>query len=73
VNHPHATPATPPRRLIDADAVATLFAVSRRTVFRLADAGVIPFGVHVGRSRRWDAVELDRYIANGCRSTRKDR
>jgi predicted DNA-binding transcriptional regulator AlpA len=73
VSHPHATPAAPPRRLIDADEVAAIYGVSRRPVFRLADAGVIPFGVHVGRSRRWDAIELDRHIANGCRSTRKDR
>jgi predicted DNA-binding transcriptional regulator AlpA len=65
--------ATPPRRLLDVAAVAALYGLSRRTVFRLADAGVIPFGVHVGRSRRWDAIELDRHISGGCRTTRKDR
>jgi predicted DNA-binding transcriptional regulator AlpA len=56
--------------MLDADAVAALYGVSRRQVFRLADAGVIPFGVHLGRSRRWDAIELDRHIANGCRPAR---
>jgi hypothetical protein len=47
--------------------------MSRRQVVRAADAGSIPYGLKVGRLRRRDETELDAHIANGCRSTRKDR
>jgi predicted DNA-binding transcriptional regulator AlpA len=58
------------RRLIDADQVAVKLGMSRRQVFRAADAGMIPFGVRVGRLRRWDEVVLDGFIAGGCRPVR---
>lgn len=59
-----------PRRLLDAAEVATLLRMSKRQVFRAADQGSIPVGCHVGRLRRWDASELDMFIANGCRPAR---
>ncbi|WP_169980904.1 helix-turn-helix transcriptional regulator [Tautonia rosea] len=55
------------RRLIDADQVAAKLGMSKRQVFRAADAGTIPTGVKLGRLRRWDEVDLDRFILDGCR------
>ncbi len=60
----------PARRLIDADQVAAKLRMSRRQVFRAADGGMIPFGVRVGRLRRWDEVVIDGFIATGCRPVR---
>lgn len=57
----------PPRRLIDAREVARLLGCSWRTVYRHADAGRIPPGLKLGALRRWDAVELETFIANGCK------
>jgi excisionase family DNA binding protein len=57
----------PPRRLIDCRETARRLGCSWRTVLRLADAGKIPSGVKLGVLRRWDAVELDAFIANGCK------
>jgi predicted DNA-binding transcriptional regulator AlpA len=39
---------------------------SSRTVFRLADAGQIPWGVKVGSLRRWDLREIENFITGGC-------
>ena len=65
------TTAGPPspsatRRLIDAREVAGLLGCSSRTVFRLADAGQIPWGVKVGSLRRWDLRKIEYFIAGGC-------
>lgn len=66
-------PAAPPRRLIDAKAAGTLLGCSWRTVLRLADAGKIPWGIKLGALRRWDASELDAFIAGGCKAPRQPR
>jgi excisionase family DNA binding protein len=56
-----------PRRLIDAREAGRLLGCSWRTVLRLADAGRIPTGFKLGALRRWDAAELDAFIASGCK------
>jgi excisionase family DNA binding protein len=68
-----AATSTPPpcRHLIDAEAVSRKIGCSERTVYRLADAGRMPWGVKVGALRRWDAQEIDDWIASGCPSVRK--
>jgi predicted DNA-binding transcriptional regulator AlpA len=62
LNSPEAGP-----RLIDVKAVGRLLGCSWRTVLRHADAGRIPWGVKLGALRRWDAAEIDAFIANGCK------
>ena len=57
----------PTRRLIDAREVARRLGCSWRTVYRHADMGRIPSGLKLGALRRWDAAELDEFIADGCR------
>lgn len=55
------------RRLIDCHEVARRLGCSWRTVYRLADTGRIPWGLKLGSLRRWDAAEIDAFIASGCR------
>jgi excisionase family DNA binding protein len=61
------------RRLIDATEAARLLGCSWRTVLRHADAGRIPPGYKLGALRRWDAAELDSFIAGGCKPVRPAR
>jgi predicted DNA-binding transcriptional regulator AlpA len=56
-----------PRRLIDARQVGRLLGCSWRHVLRLADTGLLPWGVKLGRLRRWDLSEIDSFIASGCK------
>ena len=58
------------RRLIDAKETARVLGCSWRTVYRHADAGRIPPGYKLGGLRRWDVVEIDAFIANGCKPAR---
>lgn len=57
----------PARRLIDAKEAGRMLGCSWRTILRLADAGRIPPGYKLNSLRRWDAVELDEFIASGCK------
>lgn len=61
----------PRRRLGDAKAVADCSGMSVRSVYRFADAGLMPWGVKVGALRRWDMDEIERWIADGCKPMRK--
>jgi predicted DNA-binding transcriptional regulator AlpA len=54
------------RQLLDAKAVARKLGCSARHVFRLADAGAMPFGLKVGALRRWDCRQIDEWISGGC-------
>lgn len=65
-----ATESAPGRRLIDARAAGRVLGCSWRTVYRLADAGKIPAGLKLGALRRWDASDLDAFIAGGCKPPR---
>jgi predicted DNA-binding transcriptional regulator AlpA len=44
--------------------------MSWRTVYRYADAGLMPWGVKIGTLRRWDLDEIERWINDGCRPVR---
>jgi predicted DNA-binding transcriptional regulator AlpA len=57
----------PSRQLIDASQLARMLGCSSRTVFRLADGGKIPWGIKLGGLRRWDVVEIEAFLAAGCK------
>lgn len=46
--------------------VAAMLALSRRTVFRLADAGKLPPPLRIGGSLRWRLADVRQWIADGC-------
>ncbi len=62
-----------PRGLLDAKDVGARLGCSWRHVLRLADRGLMPWGVKLGALRRWDAEELERWIKSGCRPVRQPR
>jgi predicted DNA-binding transcriptional regulator AlpA len=64
-------PVTPARRLIDAKEVGRILGCSWRHVLRLADQGVLPWGVKLGALRRWDVSEIEAFLASGCRPIRQ--
>ncbi len=59
--------------LIGIETVAEMFALSVRTVRRLADAGRMPLPLRIGGVRvlRWRRADVERYIADGCVVPRK--
>ena len=68
---PTPSPEAAARRLIGIDDVCPgRVQMSKRGWLRLCDAGRAPWGVRLGGRRLWDAVELDRWIADGCRPVR---
>ncbi|MBX3412777.1 MAG: helix-turn-helix domain-containing protein [Pirellulales bacterium] len=52
--------------LISADELATILGTSKRTVWRLLSAGLLPRPVHLGKSTRWRLDEVHRWIDSGC-------
>lgn len=66
----NSCPMPPGRVLIDVDVVAAKYDADKRSIFRWADAGRIPFGVKLGSLRRWDLSEIDTHIANGVKPVR---
>ncbi len=56
--------------MLDAKQVGLRLGCSSRHALRLADAGLMPWGVKIGALRRWDAAELESWIANGCKPVR---
>ena len=59
-------PQASPRRLVKAAQVAEKLGIHPASVRRLADHGVMPPGVRIGASRRWDESQVDEWIAAGC-------
>ena len=59
------------RKLGDVRAVAEKLDCSPRHVYRMADAGRMPSPLRLASLVRWDLEEIDRWIADGCPSTRK--
>jgi hypothetical protein len=39
----------------------------------MADLGLMPWGFKIGALRRWDAEEIEAWIAGGCKSVRLKR
>src|SRR5262245_27663785 len=59
------------RRLGDAKQVGARTGMSWRTVYRYADAGLMPPGIKIGSLRRWDMDEIELWITGGCRPVRQ--
>lgn len=57
--------------MLDVGAVAELLSCSPRSVFRLADAGAMPWGVKVAGLRRWRRAELLDWLSKGCPAHRR--
>ena len=66
---------TPPRAarpaLLDVKAVAALLNVSAAHVRRLSRSGRMPRPVLLGQLLRWNAAELEKWMAAGCPNCRK--
>ncbi len=56
--------------LLDVRQVAALLGVSTRTVYRLADSGLMPRPVRLGALVRWPRAAVEEWIAAGCPSCR---
>lgn len=50
--------------LLRAGEVAQLLGVSTRTVWRLVSAGRLPPPLAIGRSRRWEQADVERFVEN---------
>lgn len=57
---------TPEAALLDVKQVAALLNCSQRHVYRLADAGAMPKPRKLGTLVRWDRLQLEVWIADGC-------
>jgi excisionase family DNA binding protein len=68
---PPVVPSSSPRTLGDAKEVAERLGCSWRHVLRMADAGLMPWGMKIGRLRRWNLGEIDAWIERGCPTVRK--
>lgn len=66
----NARPTPPGRMMIDVEIVAQKYGADKRSIFRWADSGKIPFGTKLGSLRRWDLAEIDTHIAGGCKPIR---
>ncbi len=66
----NSRPMPPGRMMIDVGIVAQKYGADKRSIFRWADAGRIPFGVKISSLRRWDIAEIDAHIAGGCKPIR---
>ena len=66
----NSCPMPPGRMMIDVEIVAQKYGADKRSIFRWADSGKIPFGIKLSSLRRWDLAEIDAHIAGGCKPVR---
>ena len=57
--------------LLDVTQVAKLLKCSPRTVYRLRDGDRMPRPVNLGALVRWRRVDIENWIADGCRAIRR--
>lgn len=55
-------------RLVSAEELARILAISTRSLWRLRSAGQLPRPVKLGGSIRWRIDEVERWIKVGCPS-----
>jgi predicted DNA-binding transcriptional regulator AlpA len=53
-------------RLVSAQNLANSLGISVRTLWRLRNGGKLPRPVQLGRSLRWRADEIEKWIKLGC-------
>lgn len=63
--------STDPYQLIDLEELASLLCVGKRTIYRLKDEGKLPEPVKIRGSLRWRRVDIESWIAGGCKSKRR--
>jgi excisionase family DNA binding protein len=61
------TKTQPLPALLDVKQLAELLGCSPRHVIRLAQTGVLPKPIALGRLRRWRRSEIETALANGCK------
>lgn len=61
----------PTRQAWNADEVAARLGCSVRHVFRMADAGLMPWGFKLGTLRRWNSDEIESWVSGGAKPVRK--
>jgi excisionase family DNA binding protein len=64
---PDDAPAVP---LLDVKGVAVLLGCSPRHVYRMSDKGQMPPPVRLGALVRWRRLDLDAWLASGCKPRR---
>jgi excisionase family DNA binding protein len=64
------SPPQAPAALLDVRAVACMLGCSARHVYRLADAGRMPAPLKLGALVRWRRLDLDNWLASGCKPVR---
>jgi len=52
--------------LLRIEDVCALLRTTKRSVYRLADSGKMPFGLKLNGMRRWRRAELMEWLAAGC-------
>ena len=53
-------------QLIDIEQLAAITGLSKPTLWRHNEAGLIPAGIKIGRAVRWRLVEIESWIESGC-------
>ena len=61
-----ARPVNVQAQLLTADQVAGMLNISKRQVWRLADSGILPGRVRLGRLARWRRDAVEKWISEGC-------
>lgn len=62
----NSRPVPPGKQLVDVSTLEAKYGADKRSIYRWADVGLIPFGIKLGSLRRWSLDEIDAHIANGC-------
>jgi excisionase family DNA binding protein len=65
-NTPEKSPTLALPRVVDVKEAAGLVGCSPRTFLRWSDRGVAPWGLKLGRLRRWRLDELETWLRDGC-------
>jgi len=61
-----------PPTLLDINDLAARLRLSHRTIWRMRDKGTMPPSFQVGKSVRWHAAAIDRWIEQGCPPCRRE-
>jgi len=64
-------PSDDPGQMIGVDKVAELLECSSRTVYRLADVGLMPRPKKLGAMVRWPLREIRQWVEEGCPRQRR--
>jgi excisionase family DNA binding protein len=65
-HRPAASESSFEPHLLTALQVARMLSVSKRQVWRLTSAGILPGRVKIGKLVRWRRDQIERWIVKGC-------